>query len=112
MVPPEVSLYHVQAELQRAKPYVELFGLDVDTSMLSEKDLRIRVTGSSRTDEETYVVEMRFDGYRAIPTVCGVRASGDGRDRSPIRLPIVLPQPSLHLHALQPEDVQPAQRAP
>ena len=67
MVPPEVSLYHVQAELQRAKPYVELFGLDVDTSMLSEKDLRIRVTGSSRTDEETYVVEMRFDGYRAIP---------------------------------------------
>ncbi len=67
MVPPEVSLYHVQAELQRAKPYVELFGLDVDTSMLSEGDVRIRVTGLSRTDEEIYVVEMRFDGYRAIP---------------------------------------------
>ncbi len=67
MAPPEVSLYHVQTELQRAEPFVELFGLDVDTSMLSEGDLRIRVTGSSRVDGEIYVVEMRFDGYRAIP---------------------------------------------
>ena len=67
MTPPEVSLHHVQAELERAEPIVELFGLDVDTSMLSEEDLRIRVTGVSRADEETYVVEMRFDRYRFTP---------------------------------------------
>ena len=67
MVPPEVSLHHVQAELQRAAAIVELFGLDVDTAMLTEADLRIRVTGKSRADDEVYVVEMRFDGYKAIP---------------------------------------------
>ncbi|WP_419167802.1 hypothetical protein [Candidatus Palauibacter sp.] len=58
---------HVRAELQRAEPFVKLFGLDVDTSMLTEGDLRIRVTGASRDDGERYVVEMLFDGYRAIP---------------------------------------------
>ena len=67
MVPPEVSLHHVQVELQRAEPIVELFGLDVDSSMLSEADLRIRVTGASRVDDEEYTVEMSFDGYRVIP---------------------------------------------
>ena len=67
MTPAEVSLHHVQVELQRAGHIVELYGLDVDTSMLSQADLRIRVTGTSRTDGETYVVEMRFDGYRTIP---------------------------------------------
>lgn len=67
MVPAEVSLRHVQVELQRAKPIIELFGLDVDASMLTEADLSIRVTGASRVDEEEYVVEMNFDGYRAIP---------------------------------------------
>ena len=67
MVPAEVSLHYVQVELQRAAPIVELFDLDVDTSMLSESDLRIRVIGASRVDEEKYVVEMHFDGYRAIP---------------------------------------------
>lgn len=67
MVPPEVSLNHVQTELERAGPIVELFRLVVDTTMLSEEDLRLRVTGVSRVDEEMYVVEMRFDGYRAIP---------------------------------------------
>ena len=67
MIPPEVSLHHVQAELQRAQPIIQVFGLDVDTSMLSEQDLRVRVTGESRTDGEPYVVEMRFDGYRLIP---------------------------------------------
>ena len=67
MVPTEVSLYHVQTELGRAALIVELFGLAVDTAMLSEEDLRIRVTGVSRVDQEAYVVEMRFDGYREIP---------------------------------------------
>ena len=67
MVPPEVSLHHVQVELQRAGSIVELFGLDVDTSMLTEADLRIRVSGASRVDAEEYTVEMRFDGYRPIP---------------------------------------------
>lgn len=67
MVPPEVSLHHVQAELKQAEPIVKVFHLVMDTSMLSEDDLRIRVTGESRVDDETYVVEMRFDGYRAIP---------------------------------------------
>ena len=67
MTPPEVSLHHVQAELQRAEPIIQVFGLDVDASMISEEDLRIRVTGISRTEKETYVVEMRFDGYRGIP---------------------------------------------
>ncbi|MDE2654116.1 MAG: hypothetical protein OXI71_09925 [Gemmatimonadota bacterium] len=67
MVPAEVSLHHAQVELQRAASIVELFDLDVDASMLSESDLRIRVTGASCVDEEEYVVEMLFDGYRAIP---------------------------------------------
>ena len=67
MVPPEVSVHYVQAELQRAEQIVEAFGLDVDTSMLTEADLRIRVSGASRVDDEEYVIEMRFDGYRAIP---------------------------------------------
>ena len=67
MTPPEVSLHHVQAELQRAEPIIQVFGLGVDASMLSEDDLRIRVTGSSRVDNEIYIVEMRFDGYRGIP---------------------------------------------
>ena len=35
--------------------------------MLSEVDLRIRVTGVSHVDKQTYVLEMNFDGYRAIP---------------------------------------------
>ena len=67
MVPREVSLHHVQAELEQAEPIVKVFRLVVDSSMLSEEDLRIRVTGGSRVDEEKYVLEMRFDGYRAIP---------------------------------------------
>ena len=67
MVPPEVSLHHVQRELARAAPIVDCFRLEVDASMLSEDDLRIRVTGVSRVDEETYVLEMKFDGYRGIP---------------------------------------------
>ena len=62
-----MSLHHVQSELQRAEPIIQVFGLDVDASMISEEDLRIRVTGISRTEKETYVVEMRFDGYRGIP---------------------------------------------
>ena len=85
MTPPEVSLHHVRAELERAAPIIELFRLVVDASMLSEEDLRIRVTGVSRVDEETYVVEMNFDGYRAIPPFvefvhpetgeCGIKAA-------------------------------------
>lgn len=67
MVPREVSLHHVQVELKEAQPIVKVFRLVMDTSMLSEDDLRIRVTGASRADGETYVVEMRFDGYRATP---------------------------------------------
>lgn len=67
MTPPEVSLHHVRAELQSAAPIIEVFRLVVDTSMLSQQDLRIRVTGASRVDKETYVLEMNFDGYRATP---------------------------------------------
>lgn len=67
MVPPEVSLHHIRTELEQAKPIVDCFRLQVDTSMLSQDDLRVRVTGASRVDSETYVVEMRFDGYRMIP---------------------------------------------
>ena len=67
MTPPEVSLHHVRAELEQAVPIIEVFRLVVDTSTLSEEDLRIRVTGVSRVDDETYVLEMNFDGYRAVP---------------------------------------------
>ena len=56
MVPTEVSLYHVQTELETSGALiVELFGLAVDTAMLSEEDLRIRVTGVSRVDQEMHM---------------------------------------------------------
>lgn len=63
---PEVSLAHIEKELKKARDLIEAMGLDLDTSMLSEEDLRFRVSGHA-TDDELYIVEFRCDHYRELP---------------------------------------------
>lgn len=66
-VPRDVSLTYVEKELEEAEVHIDGLGLQLDTSMLSEDDLRFRVSGESRADGEPYIVEFRCDDYRAIP---------------------------------------------
>lgn len=65
-VQPEVSLAYIRNELDKARPLVDKWGLDLDTSMLEKEDLRFRVSGRA-PDDELYIVEFRCDDYREIP---------------------------------------------
>lgn len=62
-----VSLAHVEKELEQAEPHLEGLSLQLDTSMLSEDELRFRVSGESCVDGELYIVEFRCDDYREKP---------------------------------------------
>lgn len=63
---PEVSLAHIEKELEEARDLIESLELDLDTSMLSEEDLRFRVSGHA-PDNELYIVEFSCDNYREFP---------------------------------------------
>lgn len=64
---PSISLGHVQEELAETKGLIDGLGLSLDASMLSKRDLRFRVRGCSRKDDELYIVEFRCDDYRELP---------------------------------------------
>lgn len=63
----QISLDHVRRELDEAGDLIQSMGLKVDDSMLSEHDLRFRISGRSRSDDELYVVEFQCDDYRELP---------------------------------------------
>lgn len=65
-VQPDISLAHVRKELKEGRDLIDDWGLDLDTSMLAEDDLRFRVSGRA-SDGELYIVEFRCDDYREIP---------------------------------------------
>lgn len=65
-VQPKVSLAHVKRELDEARDLIEDWGLELDTSMLEEDDLRFRVKGPGPNGER-YIVEFRCDDYRELP---------------------------------------------
>ena len=66
-VMPAVSLECVRAELAEAGPMIHGLGLQLDSSQLRIDNLRFRVCGRSRVDEEPYVVEFQCDDYRELP---------------------------------------------
>lgn len=64
---PEISLDHIERELEEASSFLSKTSIEIDTSMLNVDNLVFRASFTAPKDDELYIAEFECDNYREIP---------------------------------------------